>query len=225
MINGYFITGTDTEVGKTYVSCALLRAFSQQGLRVAAMKPIASDCTQTLQGLRNDDALQLMENSDVKLPYDTVNPYCFEPAIAPHIAAEQVNQVIDLQHIRRNFDEITQQSELTIVEGAGGWLVPLDDQHSIADLALSLQLPVILVVGIRLGCINHALLSAAAIQTSGLKLAGWVANCVDPQSVCIEENIQSIQQRLQAPCLGELPYATQSTAEQRANFLNITKLV
>jgi len=225
MNNGFFITGTDTEVGKTYVSCALLRAFSQKGKRVAAMKPIASDCKVCPQGLRNDDALQLIDNSDIQLPYETVNPYHFEPAIAPHIAAEQVNTQINLGTLKHTFQQIAQQADLTMVEGAGGWWVPLDDQHTIADLAIALELPVILVVGIRLGCINHALLSAAAIRDSGLTLSGWVANRIDPNCACIEENILAIKQRIGTPCLGDLPYAPQLIANERVAHLNISTLL
>ncbi len=225
MNHGFFITGTDTEVGKTYVSCALLRAFSRNGKHVLAMKPVASGCQNSGYGLRNDDALQLINNSDRKLPYETVNPYAFKPAIAPHIAAKQANATIDLPHLEQCYQAIASQADVTIVEGAGGWLVPLDEQHSIADLAAMLALPVILVVGIRLGCINHALLSAAAIRERGLKLAGWVANCVDPNCACVEENIHSISQRIDTPCLGEIPFDPQADAEKRSYYLKIRSLL
>ncbi len=225
MNSGYFVTGTDTEIGKTYVSCAFLRAFSSHGKRVSAMKPVASGCHRSEQGLRNDDALQLIASSDHSLPYETINPYAFEPAIAPHIAAEQANISIDLSHLKQCFNTIAEQADITIVEGAGGWLVPLDNQHSIADLAATLALPVILVVGIKLGCINHALLTAAAIREKGVTLAGWVANRVDPNCACIEENIRSIRQRINTPCLGDLPYAPQMEAEERGRYLQLHSLL
>lgn len=225
MNNGFFITGTDTEVGKTYASCALLRALSNAGQQVAAMKPIASGCEMTAEGLRNDDALQLMENSDLKLPYELVNPYHFAPAIAPHIAASEAGVTIELKHLKQQFEEISQQADLTIVEGAGGWLVPLDHQHNMADLAEQLGLPIILVVGIRLGCINHALLTAAAIRAQGLPLAGWIANRVDPDCARADENILTIQQRIDFPLLGKLPYSPDSRGDDIAKHLDITKLL
>ncbi len=225
MNNGFFITGTDTEVGKTYVSCALLRALSQRANKVAAMKPIASGCKQTPEGLRNDDALQLIASSDLQLPYAQINPYHFAPAIAPHIAAAEQGTTIDLERLKQDYLTISQQADITIVEGAGGWLVPLNEQYTMADLAKTLQLPVILVVGIRLGCINHALLSAEAIRQSGLPLAGWVANRVDPECSRAEENIQAITQRINAPCLGDLPFAPKLCATERGQYLFIDDLI
>ncbi|MCF6217293.1 MAG: dethiobiotin synthase [Gammaproteobacteria bacterium] len=225
MNSGYFVTGTDTEIGKTYVSCALLRAFSSHGKQVAAMKPVASGCHNSEQGLRNDDALQLIEDSDHSLPYETINPYAFAPAIAPHIAAQQANTSIDFLHLKQCFNTIAERADITIVEGAGGWLVPLDNRQSIADLAAMLALPVILVVGIKLGCINHALLTAAAIREKGVTLAGWVANRIDPECACVEENIQSITQRINTPCLGDLPYAPHMKAEERSHYLHLHTLL
>ena len=225
MHNGFFITGTDTEVGKTYVSCALLQAFSQAGKRVAPMKPIASGCEMTTEGLRNDDALQLMANSDIELPYELVNPYHFAPAIAPHIAADEAGVAIELPKLKQRFSEISAQADTTIVEGAGGWLVPLDTQHNMADLVQTLNLPVILVVGIRLGCINHALLTAAAIRAQGLFLVGWVANRVDPNCERAEQNIHTIDQRIDCPCLGELAFSSESNSRDRAQQLDISSLL
>ncbi len=225
MNNGYFVTGTDTEIGKTYVSCALLHAFSNHGKRVSAMKPVASGCHNSEQGLRNDDALQLIASCKHSLPYEIINPYAFEPAIAPHIAAQQADTSIDFSHLKQCFNRIAEQADITIVEGAGGWLVPLDNQQSIADLAATLALPVILVVGIKLGCINHALLTAAAIREKGVTLAGWVANRADPDCACIEENIQSITQRINAPCLGDLPFSPQMEAQERSRYLKIDTLL
>lgn len=213
-----FVTGTDTDAGKTVISVALIDLLKQQGLRVAGMKPIASGCELTEVGLRNDDAMQLAQHANVHLPYDMINPYAFQPAIAPHIAAAQVNVDIDLDVIKHNFEQIQQQVDSVVVEGAGGWLVPINQQHTIADIASTLNLPVILVVAIRLGCINHALLSVNAIAQSGLRLVGWVANCVEnnPQADYI---IDSIKQRVEAPCLGVIPYLTEN--QQAYPFLSL----
>lgn len=202
-----FVTGTDTDAGKTVISVALIDLLKQQGLRVAGMKPIASGCELTEVGLRNDDAMQLAQHANVHLAYDMINPYAFQPAIAPHIAAEQVNVAIDLDVIKHNFEQIQQQADAVVVEGAGGWLVPINQQHTIADIASALNLPVILVVAIRLGCINHALLSVNAIAQSGLRLAGWVANSVTSNNEQ-DEIIATLKQRINAPCLGIVPTLT-----------------
>ncbi len=203
-MNSVFVTGTDTDVGKTRISVAIIELLQRQGKRVAAMKPIASGCELTIDGLRNDDALQLSQQANVDLPYQLINPYAFEPAIAPHIAAEQVETAIKLALIKQNFDLIQQQSDAVVVEGAGGWLVPLNQTETMADLAISLDLPVILVVDIRLGCINHALLTVKAIESTGLKLQGWIANNLghNPESI---EIVETLTQRIWAPCLGYVP--------------------
>jgi dethiobiotin synthetase len=203
-MNSVFVTGTDTDVGKTRISVAIIELLQRQGKRVAAMKPIASGCKLTIDGLRNDDALQLSQQANVKLAYQLINPYAFEPAIAPHIAAEQVGRVIELDLIKLNFDLIQQQSDAVVVEGAGGWLVPLNQTETIAELAISLDLPVILVVDIRLGCINHALLTVKAIESTGLKLQGWIANNFGQNSQSIEI-VETLTQRIWAPCLGYVP--------------------
>jgi dethiobiotin synthetase len=217
-MKGVFVTGTDTEVGKTVVSVGLIEKFKQQGLAVAAMKPIASGCENTAQGLRNDDALALQQYANIKLAYELMNPYAFEPAIAPHIAAEQSNKSVDLNVIKTNFNQIQQQADTVVVEGAGGWLVPLNQTQTMADLAIALDLPIVLVVGIRLGCINHALLSVAAIQQSGLSFLGWVANHVDQRSES-EDIVSSLKQRIDAPCLGEVPFL--QTGQQATEFLHL----
>ncbi|MDT8311279.1 MAG: dethiobiotin synthase [Methylophaga sp.] len=204
MTQGFFVTGTDTEVGKTVISVGLIRALQEQGLKVAVMKPVASGCQMTTDGLRNDDALALQQTTDIKVDYQTINPYAFEPAIAPHIAAQQAEVSIDLTRLLQNYRQLKSMSDAVVVEGAGGWLVPLNDNQSIADLAVKIALPVVLVVAIKLGCINHALLTAGSIRASGLQLAGWVANDFldDNQHDAI---IQSIQARINAPCLGVVP--------------------
>lgn len=199
-----FVTGTDTEVGKTRVSVALIELLQQQGLTVAGMKPIASGCDITSEGLRNDDAVKLSQQSSVDLPYDLINPYAFEPAIAPHIAADQAGIKIDLNIIRQNYKQIQQQVDAVVVEGAGGWLVPLNNTQTIADLAVCLDLPIIMVVGIRLGCINHALLTVKAIESTGLKLQGWIANHIE-FSEQSSEIMQTLTQQIVVPCLGCIP--------------------
>jgi dethiobiotin synthetase len=203
--NGIFITGTDTGVGKTVVATALGRALVAQGKRVAVMKPVASGSHRTPQGLRNEDALALMAASNVAAPYDQVNPYCFEPAISPHIAAEEACIAVDTVHIRRNFDTLTAAADVIVVEGAGGWLAPLGPHISIKDLATTLDLPVVLVVGVRLGCINHALLTKLAIESQGAQFAGWIANTIDPGMARQKENLETLAQQLGTAPLAVVP--------------------
>ena len=162
-MKGYFITGTDTGAGKTVVSLALMHALQVQGKSVAGMKPVSAGCITTETGLRNDDAVQLQNASSVKLSYDVVNPYAYEPAIAPHIAAQAIGEHIALDKITTCYRQIASEVDIVIVEGAGGWLVPINDRETMADIARQLGLPVILVVGMRLGCLNHALLTAESI--------------------------------------------------------------
>jgi len=206
MASGYFITGTDTEVGKTWCSVGLMAYLQQQGKTVIAMKPIASGCEQTAEGLRNDDALKLVGQASVALPYEQVNPYAFEPAIAPHIAAAQAGVTLSLDTITETLKQIRDKADITIVEGVGGWQVPLNETQNVSNLARTLELPVILVVGLRLGCINHALLTAESIRATGCELAGWIGNSVDPQMLEQQDNIESIKQRIGAPLLGIIPH-------------------
>ena len=202
MTKAYFIIGTDTNVGKTYVASALVRHFVQLDFQTVGMKPIASGCEINKNGeLINEDVLALNQVSNVKAPLDLINPYRYAPAIAPHIAAHQVGSAISLDVISMAYKRLTALAEVVIVEGAGGFLVPLNETETLADLALLLNIPIILVVGIRLGSINHALLTVDAIKARGLKLAGWVANQIDPQLAVFEENLASLQQRITAPCL------------------------
>lgn len=202
---GYFITGTDTEIGKTVVTLGLVRWLQGRGLRVAAMKPVASGCERTPQGLRNDDALQLQQQASMPLGYDEVNPYAFEPPIAPHIAAAQAGEQIELDRIRRGVQQLAGRADTVCVEGVGGWLVPLNGRKTVADLAVALGLDVVLVVGMRLGCLNHALLTARAIEASGARLAGWVANCLPPAPDRLEENINTLKTMISAPLLAVSP--------------------
>jgi dethiobiotin synthetase len=202
---GIFITGTDTGVGKTVVAAALVRGLVTRGLRVAVMKPVASGSERTPEGLRNEDALTLMAASNVAAPYDRINPYCFEPAISPHIAAKEAGIAVDLAHIQQNFALLTAASDITVVEGAGGWLAPIGPRASIRDLALALHLPVVMVVGVRLGCINHALLTKLAIESHGAQLAGWIANAIDPSMERPAANLETLVNVLETPPLAVVP--------------------
>jgi len=202
---GVFITGTDTGVGKTVVGAALVRGLVADGLRVAVMKPVASGSEPTPEGLRNEDALALMAAANVASPYSQVNPYCFEPPISPHIAAEEAGVLIDPGIIRENFELLAAAGDLVVVEGAGGWLAPIGRLDSIADLATSLGLPVVLVVGLRLGCISHAVLTKRAVEADGVRLAGWVANIIDPEMARTAENLATLVRLLGEPPLAVVP--------------------
>lgn len=219
MRHGYFVTGTDTGIGKTHVCLTLLQALAARGLSTVAMKPIASGCQATDLGLRNDDALQLQQAATIALAYEQVNPYALAEAIAPHLAALACGIHIDLESLLLQFNHIAAQADVVIVEGVGGWLVPLSEQHTIADLAAGMALPVILVVGIRLGCINHALLTTSVMRDRNdcPPLAGWVANVIDPDMAAIDENIATLQQYIEAPLLGTLPWNKQTQSQQTSN--------
>lgn len=221
----FFITGTDTEIGKTTISLGLITALKNTGHKVSAIKPVASGSTLVNGALRNDDALKLIDASNTQLDYDKVNPYCFEPPIAPHIAAQQTNTEINIETICKLAEEHKAQSDYCIVEGVGGWQVPLNDNETVEDLAKVLQLPVILVVGIRLGCINHALLTVQAIQDSGLSLAGWVANHCEPDTNYADEIVESLIQRINAPCIGVVEFLDDVNVELVSNQLDIASLV
>jgi dethiobiotin synthetase len=205
-MRGYFVTGTDTGVGKTRVAAGLLAAFSQRGLRTVGMKPVASGAVMTANGLRSDDALTLQAAANLRRPYDLINPYVFAPGIAPHLAAAEVGEEIRLPVIGAAFRELCEGADLAVVEGVGGWHVPLSAAASLPDLVRSLELPVVLVVGLRLGCLNHALLTARAVRADGLKLTGWIANAIDSGFERTEANLASLEQRLDAPLLGRLPH-------------------
>jgi dethiobiotin synthetase len=217
-----FVTGTDTGVGKTRIAAALCVAYAAHGKRVAAMKPVASGCMQTRAGLRSEDAEALLAAMTVRAAYGDVNPYAFEPAIAPHIAAMEAGCPIDFGLLDGCYERLCMQSDVIIVEGAGGWLAPLDATRSFADLAVRWQLDVILVVGLRLGCLNHALLTAEAIEVRGLKLAGWVGNSVDPNFERREANTDTLRSRLAANCLGIFPYSPESSAREVATAFQST---
>ncbi|QVM91052.1 dethiobiotin synthase [Pseudomonas entomophila] len=225
MSQAYFIAGTDTDVGKTTIAAGLLRAARQQGLSTLAAKPVASGCAVSGKELRNSDALALIDESSIKLPYEAVNPFAFEPAIAPHVAAREAGVALNVSTLSDAMRHVLAQgADFTLIEGAGGWRVPLSDTANLSDLAIALKLPVILVVGVRLGCINHALLSAEAIALDGLQLAGWVANIVDPRTSRLEENLSSLAERLPAPCLGRVPWLKQAGADAVAEHLQLDLL-
>nr|BFD44814.1 dethiobiotin synthase [Pseudomonas sp. FFPRI_1] len=225
MSPAYFITGTDTDVGKTTIAAGLLYAARLAGLSTAAGKPVASGCEPSPQGLRNADALALLAQSSLPLSYQEVNPIAFEPAIAPHLAAREAGVALTVQSLLTPMRQILAKgADFTLIEGAGGWRVPLADQDNLSDLAMALGLPVILVVGVRLGCINHALLTAEAIAQDGLQLAGWVANIIDPKTSRLEENLATLAERLPAPCLGRVPKLKAAGAEAVAEHLQLDLL-
>ena len=225
MSPAYFITGTDTDVGKTTVAAGLLQAARAAGLSTAAGKPVASGCEVTPEGLRNADALALMAQCTLALSYEEVNLVAFEPAIAPHIAAREAGVALTVQALLTPMQRILRQrADFTLIEGAGGWRVPLSGQDSLSDVAQGLDLPVILVVGVRLGCISHALLTAEAIAQDGLQLAGWVANIIDPKTSRLEENLATLAERLPAPCLGRVPKLKSPTPEAVAQYLELDLL-
>jgi dethiobiotin synthetase len=226
MTQAYFVTGTDTEIGKTTIAAGLLHAARRRGLSTAAAKPVASGCAMTADGLRNDDALALLGECSLALRYEEVNPLAFAPAIAPHLAAREAGVQLDVASLLGPVRAILAKgADFSLVEGAGGWRVPLADDENLSDLAVALGLPVILVVGVRLGCINHAVLSMEAIERDGLRLAGWVANVVDAQTSRLEENLATLAERLAAPCLGRVPRLAQASPAAVAAHLDLDRLV
>lgn len=217
----YFITGTDTGVGKTLVSCALLHAFAAQDKRVVGFKPVASGCDDDY---HNDDAKRLLLASNVQASYGQVNPYCFVHPVAPHISARDSGVRIEMSRILTSYGELAGQSDEVIVEGAGGFLVPLNEKFDSADLARELGLPVIVVVGMRLGCLNHALLTMRVIADYGLECAGWVANVLDAEMPALQQNIDALCERIAAPLLGVIPYQAQPDARATAAHLHMELL-
>lgn len=220
----YFVTGTDTEIGKTLVSSALVYALVRQGVRVAAMKPVAAGARLLNGEWHNEDADILAAEASVKLPTALTTPYLLRDAAAPHIAAAQEGVSIDIAHIRSCYDRVTTSSDAVVVEGVGGFRVPLSDHHDTADLAQQLGLPVILVVGMRLGCLSHALLTADAIAARGLRLAGWVANVVDIRMRHSMANVEALAERLAAPLLGCIPRLPAAAPSAAAHHLDFSSL-
>lgn len=221
---GVFVAGTDTGVGKTLIACALLQGFAARGLRVAAMKPVAAGAVRRRGGWHNDDVAQLRAAANVDMPRAVVNPYCFAPAIAPHIAAQAAGVRISMAMIEKNYARLGQNADLVVVEGAGGLLVPLGGKLSAADIPARLGLPVVLVVGLRLGCLNHALLTVEALQARGLYLAGWVANHIESAMSRATENLQALRVRIKAPLLGTVRHARNPQPAGVARMLDINQL-
>jgi dethiobiotin synthetase len=201
---GLFITGTDTGCGKTEITLALMRLLQDRGYRVLGMKPVASGAEHSGEGLRNSDALRIQDAGSLAVPYGLINPYTFEPPVAPHIAAAQAGKSIHSTVISNCYQALAELADRVIVEGVGGWRVPLGEDLEVADLPQLLDLPVVLVVGMRLGCLNHALLSAHSIAEKGCALAGWVANQLDSRMPCLDENLHILDQRIPAPRLGRI---------------------
>jgi dethiobiotin synthetase len=202
----FFVTGTDTDVGKTYISSALVRHFVQQGYQAVGMKPVAAGASLVNGRLLNSDVAELEKSGNVSVSMDLINPYVFAPEIAPHIAAEKVGAHISLDTIETAFNSLQAQADVVVVEGAGGFRVPINRQETMADLAVRLNLPVVLVVGVRLGCINHALMTVGSIRSAGLNLVGWVANRIDPNMPAIEENIATLKAMIKAPCIANVAW-------------------
>lgn len=202
---GVFVTGTDTDSGKTWVSLGLIEWLKGRGKTTLAMKPVASGSDRADGELVNSDALLLQQHASFEVDYQLVNPYAFEPPIAPHIAADKVGIDICMNTILGNFQMLRQRSEVVVVEGVGGWEVPLSQSCAVADMARILDLPIILVVGMRLGCLNHAILTCEALERSGCRILGWVANHVDPEFSCVQENIRTLTAKLSIPLLGVVP--------------------
>lgn len=222
---GFFVTGTDTEIGKTVIAAGVVHVLAANGRRVAAMKPVASGAEQTDVGLRNEDALHLIAAANVEAGYAEVNPYCFEPPIAPHLAAGEAGIDIRPGVILDAAAALAARADALVVEGVGGWQVPLAPGFGIPELARELGLPILLVVGLRLGCINHARLSAESMLASGCSLAGWVGNVATAEPMAREAaNIGSLKQLLPVPCLGIVPHLSAATPEAVAAHLDTEEL-
>ncbi|CDG21976.1 Dethiobiotin synthetase [Xenorhabdus poinarii G6] len=226
MTNKYFLTGTDTEVGKTVVSCALLQAAKKKGYQTAGYKPVASGSEMTTEGIRNGDALALQRHSTVSLTYQEVNPLAFVEPTSPHIVSAALNQPIEFSVLSAGLDVLTKKSDWILIEGAGGWYTPLSENMTFADWVIQEDLPVILTVGVKLGCINHAVLTVKAIQSSGLKLVGWVANEIEPAGKYQAAYLATLERMIPAPLLGVLPHLGEfSDSDNIGQYMTIDPLV
>lgn len=221
---GLFVTGTDTGVGKTVVSCALLRAFAARGEKVVGMKPVAAGCNEHGGRWENEDVVALTAASNVPAAPEDVNPYCFRPPIAPHIAAAKAGTEISLDRLAASYESLRRIADRVVVEGAGGLLVPLGSGADFTTLAKRLSLPVLLVVGMRLGCINHALLTAHVLEAQGIVLAGWVANCLEPDMPEFAGNLKALEERLPSPLVGVLPFGP-PRPEAAAGLLDLRRML
>jgi len=218
----YFITGTDTDVGKTICTKALLQAANKQSLRTLAYKPISAGCEETNEGLRNQDALILQQHSSITVDYDNVNPIAFKEPIAPHIAALKTQQVISVDIINKGLTVLqNKQPQLLLVEGAGGWHLPVSNEQLLSDWVVEKQLPVILIVGLKLGCLNHALLTAQTIQQSGLYIAGWIANHLQPDMPYVQDNISTLNSLIKAPLIAEIPFLENINKQDLSSYIEV----
>lgn len=224
MSNSYFITGTDTGVGKSLVSAALIHALRNQGLQVAAMKPVASGCFETAEGRRNDDADQLLAAANISADYELACPYRLLSPIAPHLAAAEEGVRISVAHIMQCFRQLQSLADAIVVEGVGGWQVPLNERYDMPDLARQMDLGVVIVVGGRLGCINHALLTAQAILASGLAVVGWVFNQVDPEMLQVAEVKETLRARMPGPLIADIPWQDELDSAKLARGFNLPPL-
>lgn len=221
---GVFIAGTDTEIGKTHASVSLVHALRAAGHRACGMKPVASGCEVRAEGLRNEDALALQSASEPRPDYTLVNPYSMHAPVSPHLAARQDGVRVELEGIRRAYAQLSASHDRVVVEGIGGWMVPLGESLLASAIPAALDLPVILVVGLRLGALNHALLSARAIQADGCRLLGWIGNRIDPDMALADENIETLKALLPAPCLGVLAHGP-APAQAAAQLLEAATLL
>jgi dethiobiotin synthetase len=226
MMRGVFVTGTDTEIGKTFASCVIIAALRARALRVFPYKPIAAGASRAGERWINEDTQALLAAAGLdETASETVTPVLLRAPMAPHIAAARENVPIDLRALQAGFLRGAAGRDFCVVEGVGGFRVPLDDRHDTADLARGLALPVLLVVGMRLGCLNHALLTAEAIRAAGLALAGWIANELDPPMDALDENVDALRQRLEAPLLARLPWSPHATPDALARFIDVPRLL
>ncbi len=221
---GYFISGTDTNIGKTVVTLGLMTALQKTNLKVTGMKPVASGCVSTREGLRNEDALKIRSLSSNEHSYEQFNPYAFEPPVAPHVIAEENGVLIDFHKIQSSYEKLVGGMDVIVVEGVGGWNVPLGPNKKVSDLALSLNLPVILVIGLKLGCINHAILTAEAIRSDGIPLKGWVANEVEPVYPTLDPTIDYLKANIASPMLAHVPYMENLNIDEVAATFNLSLL-
>ncbi len=225
MINRFFVTGTDTGVGKTWVTAALLHSCHVMGIDAVGMKPVASGCEQSPEGLRNSDALIIQQCGSRRLAYELINPYAFLPAIAPHLAAAEVAEGLSSQMLLQKLEQFSRHvQQVGIIEGAGGWHVPLNTTETWKEFVQAAKLPVILVVGMRLGCINHALLTVESMAHADVPLAGWVANQIDAEMDNFQENVDTIKDRLVAPMLGSVPYLESFQPANISSYLDLSLL-
>jgi dethiobiotin synthetase len=225
MINALFIAGTDTDVGKTVASKAILQAIANKGFTTVGYKPVAAGCERTEQGLRNSDALHLMKVATQEMPYDDVNPYALELPASPHIAAKHENLTIDYKVLSDKLAYLKTKADTVLIEGAGGWRVPVSDTDCLSSWVKQEKLPVVLVVGVKLGCLSHALLTAESIEADGLTIVGWVANRINPGTEHYAEIIEVLESRIRAPKLGEIPYIPSAKRTELGKYINLEPLM